>query len=379
MVFAWLLFVAWYNAAILQEPVNQAVPARLQFRNEVMMRIVVDAMGSDNRPKPDVEGAVAAAREYSDTIILVGDPQSITAELALHNTNGLSIEVVSAREEIMMTDKPSIVARSKPESSMHVGLNLVKEGKGDAFVTCGNTGAALAIATLKTLRRIPGVMRPALTTLLTIGEYRWILVDIGANADCKPEWLQQFAIMGSIYAERAMGHQAPRVALLSNGEEEGKGNLLIKDTAELLSKSSLNFIGNIEPKELFRGYADVIVMDGFVGNITIKTLEALGDTLFKLIKTELMHDLRSKVGGALARPAFKRVYRQVDPFEVGGAPLLGVDGVVIIGHGRTNALGVKNAIRQARQAVAGQIIEAIREGIVGYQAVEKSLSTEETI
>ncbi len=340
------------------------------------MRIVVDAMGSDNRPQPDVEGAVAAAREYSDTIILVGDQRLIEVELAKHETVGLPVEIVHAEDEITMSDKPSIVARSKPKSSMHIGMNLVKEGKGDAFVTCGNTGAALGIATLKTLRRIPGVMRPALTTLLTIGEYRWILVDIGANADCRPEWLEQFALMGSIYAERAMGHQNPRVALLSNGEEEGKGNILIKEATELLSAGTLNFIGNIEPKELFRGYADVIVTDGFVGNIAIKTLEALGDTLFKLIRAEMMGDTRSKLGGLLARPAFKRVYRQVDPFEVGGAPLLGVNGVVIIGHGRTNAMGVKNAIRQARQAVAGHIIEAIQEGVAGYQEADEGPSIE---
>jgi glycerol-3-phosphate acyltransferase PlsX len=334
---------------------------------EAIMRIVVDAMGSDNRPAPDVEGAVAAAREFSDTIILIGNEPQIKAALATHETSGLSIEVVHAEEVIEMTDKPSVVARSKPESSMHKGMNLVKNGEADAFVTCGNTGAALAIATLRTLRRIPGVMRPALTTLLTINNKSWILADIGANADCKPEWLQQFAFMGSIYAERAMGLQSPRVALLSNGEEEGKGNQLIKDASKLLSASNLNYIGNVEAKEMMAGSADVVVMDGFVGNIAIKSLEAMGETLFGLIKDELRSDLRATLGGALVRPAFRRVYRQVDPFEIGGAPLLGVNGVVIIGHGRTNALGVKNAIRQARQAVTGQIIEAIREGITAYQ------------
>ncbi len=330
------------------------------------MRIAVDAMGSDTRPAPDVEGAVAAAREFSDAIMLVGVPARIEQELARHDTSGLSIEVVPAEEVIEMADVPSVVARSKPNSSMHVGMGLVKEGKCQAFVTCGNTGAALAIATLRTLRRIPGVIRPALTTLLTVAGHRLILLDIGANADCKAEWLQQFAVMGSIYAERALGHKSPRVALLSNGEEEGKGNALIKETAHLLQRSSLNYIGNVEPKEMLNGHADVIVTDGFVGNITIKSMEALGDTVFKLLRAELTSDLRSRLGGGLARPAFRRVYRQIDPFEVGGAPLLGVNGVVIIGHGRTNALGVKNAIRQARQAVAGQIIEAICEGIKEY-------------
>lgn len=332
------------------------------------MRIAVDAMGSDNNPAPDVEGAVAAAREYADTIILVGHSERINEQLQKYNAEGLSIEIVPAQDAVLMTDKPSVVARSKPESSMHVGMNLVKAGEADAFVTCGNTGAALAIATLRTLRRIPGVMRPALSTLLAMGGHQFILVDIGANADCKPEWLQQFALMGSIYAERALGHRAPRVALLSNGEEEGKGNILIKETAHLLENSSLHYIGNVEPKELFAGVADVIVMDGFVGNIAIKSLEAMGDLLLKMLKDELTSDPQSMIAGALAKPALKRVYKRVDPFEIGGAPLLGVDGVVIIGHGRTNALGVKNAIRQARQAVTGQIIGAIREGVAEYAA-----------
>jgi len=262
-----------------------------------------------------------------------------------------------------------VVLRSKPQSSMHIGMNLVKDSQADAFVSCGNTGAALAIATLRTLRRIPGVTRPALTTILTIGSRRWILLDIGANADCKPEWLQQFAFLGSVYAERVLGSQSPRIGLLSNGEEEGKGNILIKETTKLLAESPLNFIGNVEPKDALRGQADVVVTDGFVGNITLKSLEALGDMLFTLIRGELMGDLRSKIGGGLAKPAFRRVARQIDPFEIGGAPLLGVNGVVIIGHGRTNALGVKNAIRQARQAVTGQIIEAIHEGIAAYQSM----------
>lgn len=333
------------------------------------MRIVVDAMGSDDRPVPDVAGAVAAAREYSDTIILVGSEPRIKDELQKHDLSGINIEVVGAAEEILMTDKPSVVARSKPNSSMHVGMNLVKQGEADAFVTCGNTGAALGIATLKTLRRVPGVLRPALTTLLDLGGHQFILVDIGANADCKPEWLQQFAVMGHVYAKQVLGHPTPRVALLSNGEEEGKGNQLIREVGLLLKESPLNYIGNVEPKEVLAGEADVVVMDGFVGNIAIKSLEAMGDLLFQLIKTEMMSDTRSKLGGALARPAFRRVYNQIDPFQIGGAPLLGVNGVVIIGHGRTNALGVKNAIRQARQAVTGQIIDAIQDGI---QTINKS-------
>lgn len=329
------------------------------------MKIVLDAMGSDANPLPDVAGAVLAAREYGDTIILVGDQAQIEAELRKHSTAGLALDIVHAGEAVTMEDKPGVVGRSKPDSSMHVGMRLVKDGQADAFVTVGNTGAALAIAILHTLKRIPGVHRPALSAILYIKGHAVILLDIGANADCKPEWLAQFALMGSIYAEQALQRGAPRVGLLSNGEEAGKGTVLVQETAELLSAGGVNFIGNVEPKEVLGGGVDVAVMDGFSGNVLLKTMEAFGSTMFDLIRQELMADWRSKVAGLLAKPAFRRVYRQVDPFEVGGAPLLGVDGVVIIGHGRSNALAVKNAIRQARSAVSGQIVQAIRDGLDG--------------
>lgn len=327
------------------------------------MRIVLDAMGSDNHPGPDVEGAVLAAREHGDTIILVGDRQQVAAELARHNTTGLHIELVHAAEHVTMEDKPGVVGRAKPESSMHVGLRLVRDGQVDAFVTAGNTGAALAIATLHTLRRIPGVHRPALSTILTLAGQSMILLDIGANTDTRPEWLVQYGVMGSVYAERALGLHQPRVALVSNGEEAGKGTTLVQQAAELLAGVGVNFIGNAEPKEVLGGAVDVAVMDGFTGNVMIKTMEAIGQMLFGLLRQELQKDVRSKVGGMLSRPALRRVYRQADPFEIGGAPLLGVNGVVIIGHGRSNALAIKNAIRQARAAVNGGIVEAIREGL----------------
>ena len=327
------------------------------------MRIVVDAMGTDQNPAPDVEGSVLAAREYGETIILVGDQGRIEQEVARQDTSGLSIEIVHAPEQITMEDKPGAVGRSKPDSSMHVGMRLVQVGHGDAFVTAGNTGAALAIATLQILRRIRGIHRPALSTILSLHGQSMILLDIGANTDCRPEWLAQFAVMGGVYAERALGKTSARVALLSNGEEEGKGSTLVQESAELLTRSGVNFIGNVEPKDVLANKADVIVMDGFVGNVMIKTLEAMSRTLFGLIRQELTSDLRSKVGGLLSRSAFKRVYSQVDPFEIGGAPMLGVNGVVIIGHGRSNAMAIKNAIRQARSAVNGHIVEAIREGI----------------
>lgn len=327
------------------------------------MRIVIDAMGSDHHPAPDVEGAVLAARELKEAIVLVGDQMAISAELARHDTAGLTIDVVHAAEHVTMEDKPGVVGRAKPESSMHVGLRLVADGQADAFVTAGNTGAALSIATLHTLKRIRGVHRPALGTVLSLGGRSMILLDIGANTDTRAEWLAQYGVMGSIYAARALGTPNPRVALLSNGEEAGKGTTLVQEAAELLQAIGVNFIGNAEPKEVLAGAVDVVVMDGFTGNVLIKTMEATGQLIFRLVRQELVADLRSKLGGLLAKPAFRRVYRQVDPFEIGGVPLLGVNGVVIIGHGRSNAHAIKNAIRQARDAVNGGIVEAIREGL----------------
>ena len=327
------------------------------------MKIVLDAMGSDSNPGPDVEGAVLAAREYGDTIVLVGDQARVKAELAKHDTSGLSIEIVHTAQAVTMEDKPGVVGRTKPESSMHVGMQLVKDGQGDAFVTVGNTGAALAIATLHTFRRIPGVHRPAVSAVLRYGGRLLTLVDVGANADCKPEWVAQFGVMGSLYAECALGVKRPVVGLLSNGEEAGKGTVLVQEAAELLRTSGVNFIGNVEPKEILGGDVDVAVMDGFSGNVLIKTMEAFGSTMFDLIRQELMADTRSKIAGLMAKPAFRRVYHQIDPFEIGGAPLLGVNGVVIIGHGRSNGLAVKNAIRQARGAVLGHVVDAIREGL----------------
>jgi len=327
------------------------------------MRIVVDAMGSDHYPGPDVEGAVLAAREFGETIVLVGDQQRVWAELARYDTSGLPIEVVHAVGRVTMDDKPSVVGRAKPDSSMHVGMRLVAAGEADAFITAGNTGAALSIATLYTLGRIEGVHRPALGTILQLAGRSMILLDIGANTDTRAEWLAQYGVMGSVYAARALGLPNPRVALVSNGEEAGKGTKLVQEAAELLAKIGVNFTGNAEPKEVLGGAVDVAVMDGFTGNVMIKTMETTAELIFRMVRQELVADTRSKLGGLLAKPAFRRVYRQIDPFEIGGAPLLGVNGVVIIGHGRSNAYAIKNAIRQARDAVRGEIVDAIRAGL----------------
>ena len=246
---------------------------------------------------------------------------------------------------------------------MHVGMNLIIAGKAEAFVTAGNTGAALSIATLFTLRRIPGVKRPALSGLVRVNNRAVILLDVGANADSRPEWLAQFALMGKVYAAASLGLSNPGVGVLSNGEEEGKGNELVRESSALIAALPLNFVGNVEPKDLLKGGVDVVVSDGFVGNILLKSLEAATSVMGSMIREEIMADPLSKLGGLLASGAFRRVYKQVDPFEVGGAPLLGVNGVVIIGHGRSNEKAIKNAIGQARKAISGRVIESIEAGL----------------
>ncbi len=327
------------------------------------MKIVVDAMGSDNFPAPDVEGAVRAAREWGDDIILVGDKAIIQNELGKHDTAGLPIHIEHASEIIGMTDKPSDIVRGKPNSSMHVGMNLVKSGDADAFFSAGNTGGVLAVAMLGTLRRIKGVKRPAIGAFFPIPT-RPMLLDNGANADCSPEILHQFAVMGSLYFSAVVGKKNPRVALISNGEEDGKGNQLVKDTIPLLKDSPLNYVGNMEPKHFFLSdQADVIVADGFTGNVMLKTAEATAKLLVQSIREEVSKSLITKIGAGLARPALRRVAAQLDPNEIGGAPLLGVNGVVLIGHGSSNAHAVHQAVGQARVAVQHNIVETIREGI----------------
>lgn len=328
------------------------------------MRIAVDAMGSDEHPGPDVAGAVLAAREINDTLILVGDEATIRAELQKHQTDGLNIEVRHAGQVVAMTDKPTEAAKEKSDSSMHVGLRMVAQGDAEAFVTAGNTGAVLTIATLFTLKRIRGVKRPALTAIFPNMVGHVVAADIGANTDVRPEYLTQFAVMASTYAQQAMNLQNPRVALLSNGEEEGKGNELVKASIPLMHElGGINYIGNVEPKEVLSGGTDIVIHDGFTGNIFIKSIEAAASMMGKLLKQEITAGAVTSVGGLLARPALARVSQRLDPFEIGGAPLLGVNGVVIVGHGRSNDVAVKNAIFQARRAVEGKVIEAIRERI----------------
>jgi glycerol-3-phosphate acyltransferase PlsX len=331
------------------------------------MRIVVDAMGSDKYPRPDIEGGVQAAREYGVEIIFVGDEQVIGPVLAEQQPGSLPITVVHAPEMLTMEDKGLALAlkakRKQAKNSMAVGIDLVKSGEAQAFVTAGNTGAAAATAYFR-LGTLPGIDRPALAPVFPTRTGTCVVLDIGANPDCKPENLLQFAIMGSLYAERVRRVKRPRVGLLSNGEEAGKGNQLVREAYPLLEAAGLNFIGNVEGKEVIGGAADVVVTDGFTGNILLKTAEAVAKLITDVMREKIMGaGPFVKLGGALVRPALRSLRQMLDPSEGGAAPLLGVNGLVFIGHGRSDTLAMKNAVRVARQAAEAQVLASIQEDI----------------
>lgn len=326
------------------------------------MRIVLDAMGSDAYPAPEVRAAVDAARILGDEILLVGQEETLTPRLKAIPGDHTRVRVIHAPEVLEMTDKPAENARRKALNSMSVGMNLVKEGQADAFVTAGNTGGAMANALFQ-LGRIRGVKRPALSALFPVKTGRCVVLDIGANAECKPEYLLQFAVMGSVYAEKTLQVARPRVALLSNGEEAGKGNDLVKAAYPLLAASGLNFIGNVEGKELFGGEADVVVTDGFTGNVLLKSSEAVARLLTDVLRQELMSSVRTKAGALLAKPAFAGLKKMMDPGETGAAPLLGIDGLVFVGHGRSDSRALVNALRVAHEALAAGLLEALRTAI----------------
>lgn len=330
------------------------------------MKIAVDAMGSDARPVPDVLGAVRAAQEYGVEILLVGPEARIRQELDKIGKDLPGISICNATQDIAMNEHPANAVREKKDSSIVVGVRQIKLGNADAYVSMGHTGANLA-ASIFYLQRIPGVHRPALGALFPTPKGPSLLIDVGANTDCKPEWLEQFAIMGEAYVRGVLGLARPRVAMLANGEEEIKGNLAVQATHPLLRQRAanhgMNFIGNIEGKDVPAHLADVIVADGFVGNIALKTAEGISKMLNDLIRSEIQSNPISIVGGALAMPAFNKVKKILDYTEYGGAPLLGVNGVVIIGHGRSNAIAVKNAVRVAKRAVETNILETIRRGV----------------
>jgi glycerol-3-phosphate acyltransferase PlsX len=326
-------------------------------------------MGGDHAPGVVVDGVVQAARKLDIDVVLVGQEDLVRAELARHDTVGLSLEVVHASQVIDMDEhNPAAAARAKKDSSMVVGMDLVKRREADGFFTAGHSGGALAAALLR-LGRIKGIKRPALSTVFpsqTPQGYCFLL-DIGVNADCRPDYLLQFAIMGSIYAERVLGVSNPRVALVSNGEEEGKGNELVQTTTPMLRASKLNFVGNVEGRDLVLGAADVVVTDGFTGNVIIKLAEGVSRFLLDTIKEEITSSNVSKVGGLLAKPAFEAVRKRLDYREYGGAPLLGIDGVVLIGHGRSDAVAIRNAVRVTAQTIENGVLAAIKQGIADYR------------
>lgn len=333
------------------------------------MKIVLDAMGGDYAPDATVEGAVMAAREFDVPVVLVGREKLIHQELTKHDTRGLALSVVHADEVIEMEDKPSEVVRGKPESCMHVGMRLVKSGEADAFVTAGNTGATLAIALLELGRiKVDGqrrIHRPALATVLPTKTGICFFMDIGANTDWKPAYLQQFAVMGSIYAESVLGLANPRVGLVSIGEEEGKGNIPVRQAYELIKATPrLNFVGNVEGKDVPAGLADVVVTDGFTGNVMIKLSEGVASLILDTLRAEIMSRPQAKLGAALAKPAFRAAAKKLDYAEYGGAVLLGLNHLCIIGHGRSNARAVRSAIKVAREAVLADVTGKIRTGLM---------------
>lgn len=326
------------------------------------MRIVLDAMGTDNYPDPEIQAAVEAAKLWGDEIILIGVEDQLRDKLNRLNVDNAPVKIINAPDIFKMDDKISAGKLRRMQTSMGVAMDLLKNGEADAFVTAGNTGGAMANG-LTRLGRIRGIKRPALSVMLPVKDGYCVFADIGANTECKPENLLQFAIMGSLYAEKALGKKNPRVGLLSNGEEEGKGNDLVKATYPLLKNSHLNFIGNVEGKELFGGEADVVIADGFTGNVVVKSVEAVAKLLLEVLKEELMSNPVRKFGALLAKPAFDIVRKKMDPREVGAAPLLGLNGLVFVGHGRSDSKALVSAIRAARNAVEGNLIHEIKSSL----------------
>lgn len=319
------------------------------------MNIALDVMGGDNAPTEVVEGAIAAAREFGITVSMVGKPDVIRHELARHKTEGLRLPIVPASQVIEMDDKPANAVRTKPDNSMSVGCKLVRAGEAHAFVTAGNTGGALAAGILH-VGRVKGVMRPALVVPVPTKTGFCVVLDIGANADCRPEYFPQFAIMGTLYAQQVFGVANPTVRILSNGEEEGKGNqLMINASHMLVDTPGINFLGNVESKDVFKGTVDVVVTDGFTGNVFLKTAEAASRLLQEIMREEIRRNPISMGGGLLIGSALKRVKARMDDSEYGGAVLLGLAGIVVVAHGKSNANAIRNAIRVAKQGVEGDL------------------------
>ena len=341
-------------------------------------QVVVDAMGSDHAPLPEVDGALAAARDLGVGVILVGQLDKVEPELrrcGWRKQGDRGIELVEAEEVIGMDEPVATSVRRKKKSSLRVGAKLVAEGQADGFVSAGNTGAAMMTAKM-VIGMLPGVDRPALAAQIpTKSGKPMLLLDVGANSDCKPHQMAQFAIMGDAYARAVLGVGRPSVGLMSIGEEEAKGNELTKEAFPLLRDlSSLNFVGNVEGRDVFTGVVDVIVTDGFTGNVMLKLSEGLQDAVISMIKRELSASVITKTGAMLARPAFQNLKKRLDYSEYGGAPLLGVQRIVVIGHGSSNARAIRNAVRNVKEFSERGALERIESGIAETNAREDRLA-----
>ena len=322
------------------------------------MKVAVDAMGGDFGPKVTVEGAVRASQELDIDILLVGSESRVRREFEKLDTSSANVTIVNASEEISMSEG-ILSFRKKKKSSIRIGTQLLKEKKVDAFVSTGNTAAIVYISN-KVLGSLDGVDRPGLSLLVPSLSGLTLLIDVGANVNCLPHHLEQFAVMGRIFMESVMGVKEPRIALMSVGEERTKGNELTKEVNTRLMASSMNFIGNVEGKDIYAGKADVIVSDGFTGNIALKVSEGVVDTMFNMARTEIMKNLFAKIGFLLMKRHLKKLYKRVDYSEYGGAQLLGINGVCIIGHGRSNVVAVKNAIKLAMDFVKNRVQDKIQ-------------------
>jgi len=333
-------------------------------------RVALDAMGGDHGPTEAVAGALeaVAALPYVD-VVLVGDRAQLEPLVAQAGANP-RISIHHASQVVAMDEAPATAVRSRPDNSMSVAAGLVKAGAADAFVTPGNTGAALA-ASLFSLGRIKGIRRPALAATIPSLEGRFLILDVGANTECRPYDLLQFGFMGHVYADRVLGIGSPRVGIVSNGEEEGKGNDLVKAAYPLLKASDLRFVGALEGKDIPNGLADVLVTDGFTGNVMVKTAEGIMGLLLGLIRDEAKTSLRGKIGGGLMRPVLRQAVKRLDYNEVGGAPLLGVDGVVVVGHGRSKRTAIASLIRAGAEAARQGVVQAIADGLGALSSVEE--------
>lgn len=328
------------------------------------MKIALDAMGGDNAPLETIKGAVAALEEVSELeLVLVGKKEVIEAELSKYKYNKEKIEIVDAREIIEMTDEPVVAVKSKKDSSMNRTLELVKDGTINASVSAGNTGALITASQLK-LKRIKGVLRPAIATMFPNKKGHMLMLDVGATADCKPEFLNQYAMMGSKYMEILLGRKNSKVGLLNIGTEEGKGNEVTREAYNLLKENkSINFVGNVESTEVMNGNIDVVVTDGFTGNMVLKTAEGIGKFILDVIKTEVSKSFIYKLGALLLMPALKVVKSKMDSSEYGGAIFLGLNGISIKAHGNSDAVAIKNAIKVAEKFAKLNFVEEMKKVI----------------